>query len=40
MQQMVPGVKSTERTSKVNSEGICFWHLKCVGVEDLLDQMF
>ena len=27
--------KSTERTLKVASDGF-FWHLKCIGVEDLI----
>ena len=40
IQQMVQGVKSTEMTSNVTYGGIMFfWHLKCVGVEDLMDQI-
>ena len=37
--KMVPGVKSTGRTSNVTSQGF-LRHLKCVGVEDLMDNMF
>ena len=31
--------KINGKASKVTSHGIIFWHLKCVGVEDLMDQM-
>ena len=41
IQQMIPGVKSTKRTSKVISEGIMFFlALECVGVDDSMEQMF